>query len=83
MAKTPTQNYTTEQTQQLVQGYTACETAEDRDKFLDEMVEATGRTKRSLRSKLVNEKVYIKKAAVSSVTGGEAMKKDELSLIHI
>lgn len=74
-----TENYTAAQVQIMRDRYNPEASQEARDLVVKELADEFGKGIRSIRSKLVNEKLYVKKAAVSKVTGGEAAKKDEMS----
>ena len=62
-------NYTDEQTTELVEAYTGAgtdnENAEARESVVKEYAYAFAKSTRSIVAKLVREKVYIRKAAVS------------------
>jgi len=79
------ENYTAEMVQEMVSRYTACGTNiaksdhEARDSVVKELAEKFGKSVRSVRSKLVNEKVYIKVATESKVTGETPEKKEVLA----
>lgn len=79
-------NYTKEQTTALIAGYEALDTFDARDEYFKANEMSTdkenilaGKTVRSQRSKLVNENVYIKKTAVSAVTGASPAKKEAMA----
>lgn len=67
------ENYTAEQTAQLVAAY-----AGGAGKTISELATQFGKTEKSIVAKLSREKVYVKKARVSKVTGGEPEKKEEI-----
>lgn len=67
------ENYTAEQTVALVQAY-----AGGSGKSIAELATQFGKTEKSIVAKLSREKVYVKKARVSKVTGGEPEKKEEI-----
>jgi hypothetical protein len=69
-----TQNYTAEMTRELVEGYSAQETAEARETFLNLMAAKFEKTVPSVRAKLVREKVYVP----AEKSKGKAVRKDEL-----
>lgn len=79
-------NYTDEQTLALVAGYRACNTHDDRIEYMkfnefdtDKDNILAGKSERSQRSKLVNEKEYIKAKTTSKVTGGTPAKKEAMA----
>lgn len=67
------ENYTAEQTVALVAAY-----AGGAGKTIAELATQFGKTEKSIVAKLSREKVYVKKARVSKVTGGEPEKKEEI-----
>lgn len=67
------ENYTAEQTVALVAAY-----AGGAGKTISELATQFGKTEKSIVAKLSREKVYVKKARVSKVTGGEPEKKEEI-----
>lgn len=67
------ENYTAEQTVALVAAY-----AGGAGKTVAELATEFGKTEKSIVAKLSREKVYVKKARVSKVTGGEPEKKEEI-----
>lgn len=67
------ENYTAEQTVSLVAAY-----AGGTGKSIAELAQEFGKTEKSIVAKLSREKVYVKKARVSKVTGGEPEKKEEI-----
>jgi hypothetical protein len=75
MAKTV--NYTTEQTVELVQAYSAAENDEARADVVQAFAEKLGRKVQSVRQKLVREGVYQKKARTTK-NGGEIVSKADL-----
>ena len=83
MAKT--ENYTDEQTAAIVSAYKAAGTDlteegyKARDAVVAELASEYGKEIRSIRSKLVNEQVYIPKQAKSKVTGDVPEKKDVIA----
>ena len=76
---TKTANYTDAQIAIMTERYTAETTEEGRKRVVLELADEFGKSDRSIRSKLVSLKVYQKKATISKVTGGEAMKKDAMA----
>ena len=72
-------NYTDAQVKTMHEKYDPTASQEVRDAVVDALAIEFGKNKRSIRSKLVNEKIFVKKASVSKVTGGEAMKKDAMA----
>jgi len=85
MPTTKTENYTKEQTSQIVAAYTACGTNiteadhKKRSEVVKQRAADLGKNERSIRSKLVNEKVCIARAATSGVTGEKPEKKEVLA----
>ena len=77
MADAKQPNYTEEMTQHVVARYQEGETDEQREAILAELSEETGKTVKSLRAKLVREKVYVKKT-YKTKTGGKAETKEEI-----
>lgn len=79
------ENYTAEQTVAIVSAYMAAptdmsdEAVKARDTVIAEMAKTYGKPVRSIRSKLVNEKVYIAKQAKSKVTGEVPEKKEVMA----
>lgn len=54
-------NYTEAMTAELVEAYTAADSEDAREAVIHEKAEAFGKNVKSVRSKLVREKVYVKK----------------------
>lgn len=67
------ENYSAEQTVALVAAYNG-----GAGKTIAELATQFGKTEKSIVAKLSREKVYVKKARVSKVTGGEPEKKEEI-----
>jgi hypothetical protein len=80
-----TENYTAKQTAAIISAYTDApsdmsdESVKLRDAVIAELSETYGKPVRSIRSKLVNEKVYIAKQAKSKVTGEVPEKKEVMA----
>lgn len=78
-------NYTPEQTLEIVETYTAAGdgmTKDDfdaRDAIVKELAKSMKKEVRSIRSKLVNEDVYIARSTVSKVTGETPEKKEVIA----
>ncbi len=77
MAKTV--NYTPEQVKEMLSAYDPKADQKTRDSVVLALAERFGRHIRSIRAKLVAEKVYVKAAKVSNVTDKPAMKKDAMA----
>lgn len=71
--------YSEAQVKRMKEVYDPEASAEDRDQAVDLLVTELGYPVRSIRSKLVNLGVYVKKATVSKITGEPAAKKDEMA----
>lgn len=69
--------YTDEQTQELVQAYTAADTEESRDQVVAEYSDKFGKTVASVRAKLASESVYVPKARKTK-SGEPIVSKSEL-----
>ena len=54
-------NYTEAQTDEMVQAYNEATTDDERETVVQDFAENFGKTVRSIRQKLVREKVYVKK----------------------
>ena len=86
IAKVKPVNYTADMVATMREMYGNCgteltEVAHDaRAAVVDELAELFKKEKRSIRSKLVNEKVYIARAKVSSVTNRKPEKKDVMAV---
>lgn len=80
-----TENYTAEQTAEIVETYMAAptdmsdESVKIRDAVIAEMAATHNKPIPSIRSKLVNEKVYIAKQIKSKVTGEAPEKKEVIA----
>lgn len=74
-----TKNYSDEQVQEMKAAYVAAENAEEREAVVVAIAEKFGKSKRSIISKMSREEYYIKKVAVSKVTGATPAKKSELA----
>lgn len=79
VTKSKAENYTDSQTAEMVDAYTGAETTEARQAVVEHLAAKMGKSIRSIRSKLVAEKVYVKAAPVSKVTGAEPAKKEALA----
>ncbi len=91
MSKAKVENYTPQETQEIVEAYTDCgteitESAHDkRAQVVKDLAAKFGKSERSIRSKLVTqkdadgEKIYIARAKVSGVTGEKPEKKEVLA----
>ena len=81
MPTAKTENYTSAQTADMVERYqnagtdTTTEGHSARDAVVQALAVELKKSPRSIRSKLVTQKVYIKKAEKSKVTGESAEKK--------
>ena len=80
MPTTKAANYTPEQVQTMREEYTAADSVETRETVVNEIAERFGKSKRSIISKMSREGFYIKKTAVSKVTGEKPAKKEELAV---
>ena len=80
MPQAKTVNYTDEQVSTMRKAYEGAEDANSRAAVVAEMASNFGKSTRSVISKMSREGFYIKKAAVSTVTGEKAAKKDELAI---
>lgn len=76
MATAKIENYTAEQTAQLLAGYNPAATETERKAQVDAFAVKFGKTARSIIAKLSKEKVYVAKQYVTK-TGEKAVKKDE------
>lgn len=72
-------NYTPEQVSFMKATYKPAASQVERDAAVMAIMEKVGKNIQSVRSKLVNMKVYVKATTVSSVTGGVAAKKDAMA----
>ena len=70
-------NYTQEQTEEMVERYTACETEAERLAEVEAIAEDFGKPVRSVRQKLVREKVYIAKV-YKTKTGEKPESKENI-----
>lgn len=83
--KTKAENYTAAETKNITAEYLNCgveitESAHDkRAQVVEALAKKYGKGVRSIRSKLVAEKVYIARAKVSGVTGEKPEKKEALA----
>ena len=77
MAEKKTPNYTDEQTVEMVERYEAAENDAEREAVVNELAADFGKTVRSIRAKLVREKVYIKKT-YKTKTGAKPETKDAI-----
>ena len=68
--------YTTEETNELIAGYKACESEIERKEYMDNISVRWSRSISSIRAKLVSEKVYISKKRTSKITGGTPKSKE-------
>ena len=71
MSTSKAQTYTEDQVSKMVAEYTAVETDEARAEVVDTLAEEFGKSVASVRSKLVREGVYVKKARTTK--SGEAV----------
>lgn len=74
MATTKT-NYTTKQVARMREVYIPTASQVERDAQVEQLMDEMGKNKQSIRSKLVNEKIYVKAAETSKVTGAAPAKK--------
>jgi hypothetical protein len=72
-----TENYTKEQTQELVDAYESAETEAARESVVNEYANDFAKSTRSIIMKLVREEVYVKKAYVSK-TGEKPERKSKI-----
>lgn len=72
-----TVSYTEDQVSKMVADYVAADTDEARDEALQSIAEEFGKSVASVRSKLVREGVYVKKARTTK-NGGEIVSKADL-----
>lgn len=79
MPTTKAANYSEEQMTTMEQEYTAATNAEERAAVVASIAERFKKSPRSIISKMSREGFYIKKVAVSTVTGGKAAKKDVMA----
>jgi len=80
MSKAKAANYSVEQVATMQEAYEAATDADTRMTVVNEMAEQFGKSPRSIISKMSREGFYIKKAAVSKVTGEKPAKKDVLAV---
>jgi hypothetical protein len=72
-------NYTDEMVETMRGAYTAAKSTDEREAVVLAMAETFGKTKRSIVSKMSREGFYVKKEAVSNVTGTKPAKKEDLA----
>lgn len=77
MTTSKAQTYTDDQVSKMVADYTAVETDEARAEVVDSLAEEFGKSVASIRSKLVREGVYVKKARTTK-TGDAVVSKADL-----
>jgi len=79
MSKVKAANYTPEQVEEMQTAYTGAADAAERETVVLDIAEKFGKSKRSIISKMSREGFYIRKVAVSKVTGEKPAKKSELA----
>ena len=77
---TKTVNYSEKQVSTMREAYEAATDTDTRAAVVAKMAEKFSKSTRSVISKMSREGFYIKKQAVSKVTGEKAAKKDELAI---
>jgi len=80
MSNSKAANYTEQQVETMHDEYTAAETADQRAAVVADIAERFQKSTRSIISKMSREGFYIKKVAVSKVTGEKAAKKEDLAV---
>ena len=76
MATSKAQTYTEDQVSKMVSDYTAVETDEARAEVVDTLAQEFGKSVASIRSKLVREGVYVKKARTTKDGSAVVSKAD-------
>jgi len=79
MSKVKAANYTPEQVEEMQTAYTGAADAAERETVVLDIAAKFGKSKRSIISKMSREGFYIRKVAVSKVTGTKPAKKSELA----
>jgi len=77
---TKTANYTEKQVETMREEYSAADTVETRAAVVADIAERFKKSTRSIISKMSREGFYVKKVAVSKVTGEKAAKKEDLAV---